>query len=331
MVVNQQIKADLPFAKMQALGNDFVVVESSNLEKLAMLSPRLQALADLGKNSQAARKTLSEMARLICDRHFGVGADGLIVVCPATDKQSLLAWQFFNSDGSVSSMCGNGLRCLARWTHLQSKTTLRKFSIETEAGAVAVEFADNDKITCDLNQPTLESNKIPVTGNTRKQVVQELIQIERAKFVATCLSMGNPHCVIFEPAISENDFLVSAEAIQAHDFFPEGVNVEFAQVLDAGKNGKPSHVKVFVCERGCGPTLACASGAAAVCVAGVLEGRLQRETRVDMPGGTLAVSWSADDNHVRITGPANQIYSGVFDLSGSLSGSGSLNSGGKDN
>jgi diaminopimelate epimerase len=316
MVVNQQTRADLPFAKMQALGNDFVVVEASELERLAQRFPPLGFLQEIATSSDGPGKNLglSQIARILCDRHFGVGADGLIVVCPPTNSESLLAWRFFNADGSQSSMCGNGLRCLARFAQLQGKTKEKCFSIETEVGAVALELKDDEQISCDLNQPILASNKIPVAGNQREPVVKEKLSVQDKEFVISCVSMGNPHCVVFEPNILADDFVNYAQAIQAHDFFPEGVNVEFVQVLPTLAEDETSHVKVFVCERGCGPTLACASGAAAVLVAGVLEGRLQRKTKVEMPGGTLEVNWSADDNHVRITGPASRIYNGVFDL-----------------
>jgi diaminopimelate epimerase len=290
------------FTKMQALGNDFVFVDERDL---AAIPASKQLLQDLPLHGAL-------LARAVCDRHFGIGADGLIVVRKAQDPQCAVSWLYLNSDGSQSAMCGNGLRCLALYSVENGLVNERQFKVETAVGAVGVSMIDSDCITSDLGEPTLSSAGIPVAvvaaaGNT-KEVVRHSLQSGKTQFNATCVGLGNPHCVIFESPVAADERALLAPQIQALPFFPEGVNVEFVDVLS------PAEARVFVWERGCGPTLACASGAAAVLVAGVLEGRLSRQATIRLPGGALLVSWSEDDRHVRITGPARTMFKGAFDL-----------------
>jgi diaminopimelate epimerase len=289
----------LPFAKMQGLGNDFVVVAEQDL-----LNGRIGA--GIVRN---AEKEFGRLAKALCNRHFGIGADGLIVVQSSNRDGCDFGWTYINNDGSPSDMCGNGLRCVALWALDRGIVDNRNFTVSTAKGPVPVVFKDLDHITVDLGEPFLNSNVIPVAGPKRDKVVKEIIEIADHKLVATCVSMGNPHCVIFEPGLNPLEYDVFAPQIQQLPFFPEGVNVEFVVTENQ------QCARVFVWERGCGPTLACASGAAAVAVAGVLEGRLQRKTRIDLPGGSLEAEWSETDNHVRITGPARETYRGTVDLS----------------
>ncbi|HEY9871543.1 MAG TPA: diaminopimelate epimerase [Candidatus Obscuribacterales bacterium] len=282
----------LEFAKMQALGNDFVVVSQTDLERLHPV----RCQEDLGK-----------VAAALCNRHFGVGADGLVVVRQPDRPDCQLGWAYFNCDGSTAAMCGNGLRCLGLWAVERQLVDRQPFKVSTAHGPVEIDVRDRDSITVDLGQPVLDSSSIPIAGPPRKKVVQEQLTVEDSTFSFTCVSMGNPHCVIFNPAVDPHDYLHLAPLIQHLNLFPEGVNVEFALTDD------PGHAKVFVWERGCGPTLACASGAAAVLVAGVLEGRLVRQATIGLPGGCLAVWWG-EDGHVRLTGPAREIYRGAVDL-----------------
>lgn len=288
----QERPAVLEFAKMQGLGNDFVVVSQTDLERLHPVHWQ----EDAGKIAEA-----------LCNRHFGVGADGLILVREPDRPDCQLGWAYFNSDGSTAAICGNGLRCLGLWAAERELVARQPFRVSTAHGPVEIAVRDRDSITVDLGQPVLDSTSIPIAGPPRKKILKEQLAVEDSTFSFTGVSMGNPHCVIFNPAVDPHDYLHLAPLIQNLDLFPEGVNVEFALTDD------PGHAKVFVWERGCGPTLACASGAAAVLVAGVLEGRLARQATIELPGGCLAVSWGGD-GHVRLTGPAREIYRGAVDL-----------------
>ena len=289
----------IAFTKMQALGNDFILVEERELA----LNPDGQSLlTDLGQ--QGAR-----LARNICDRRLGIGADGLIIVRKPQNPECSVAWMYFNSDGSISAMCGNGLRCLGLFSVETKLVTSDEFKVETAVGPSTVKVIDQDIITSDLGVPLLASGQIPLSGEHRDSVLKETLSIDGQTLIATCVNVGNPHCVIFNSGLDEEEMRLLAPKIQQLPLFPEGVNVEFAQVTSS------SHANVFVWERGCGATLACASGAAAVLVAGVLEGRLTRAVTIDLPGGSLRVWWSDADDHIHITGPAQTVFRGVFDLS----------------
>ena len=294
----------LPFSKMQALGNDFIVVGQDNLERA------LSALK-LKITEQSEKECLVSLARKVCERRFGVGADGFIVVRRKAGSKNL-GWTYLNNDGSASLMCGNGLRCLALWAVQNNWVSGERFYVETGKGPVEIVYASPDSITTDLGEPVLLPQLIPVQVTSDSPVVAYKFQIGNDSFKISCVSMGNPHCVIFVE--SDPDRLMMerlATSLQTNDFFPEGVNVEFARVIS--KN----HVRVVVYERGCGRTLACASGAAAVTVAGFLEGRTGRDLGIELEGGLLAVNYSLQDNHLRISGPARLVYEGQINL-GSL-------------
>ncbi len=291
-------KSFLDFAKMQALGNDFVVVSQADLER---------AWAGTGR-PQSSDNGLPAIAEALCNRHFGIGADGLIVVREPDRPDCQFGWTYVNSDGSASAMCGNGLRCVALWAVEREVVNKESFKVATDVGPVAITFEDRDRISVDLGEPVLDSVSIPIAGVPRKKVLRESVQVDGMTLEITCVNMGNPHCVVFNAHVDPEEYLHLAPLIQSLNIFPEGVNVEFALTDSA------DHAKVFVWERGCGPTLACASGAAAVLVAGVLEGTLQRRAKIELPGGTLNVEWSQADDHVRLTGPAREIYRGTVDL-----------------
>jgi diaminopimelate epimerase len=301
-VVTSGKSAVLPFTKMQALGNDFVVVSEQELSA---------CLSECGLPGPWQEQSAG-LARLLCDRHFGVGADGLIVARAAQRVDCELSWLYTNSDGSPAVMCGNGLRCLALWAVNRQVVKPPAFAIETAIGPVAVQFRGQDEIEIDLGEPILGSERIPVHGQPRQPVLKEKLPVGTPPLTASCVSMGNPHCVIFEPDASEDQLASLAAEIQAAPFFPEGVNVEFAFAE------RTNLVRVLVWERGCGATLACASGAAATVVAGVLEDRLERTSEVKLPGGSLSVTWSAENNRVSLSGPARESFSGTIDLSALL-------------
>ena len=316
----------LPFTKMQGLGNDFVVVDGRAFS------------GELGRLlATDSKKKLSLLARVLCDRHYGIGADGLIIVFHENlnavlagqhalsgivtaypDARSCsAAWIYINGDGSSSDMCGNGLRCLGLYIRNHVKSSPQSVQVATACGPVAVLVQSEESITVDLNKPILASEAIPTNVKGQSELVRHPVQIEldgkRVSLSVTCVSMGNPHCVLFDDAYAacergDRVLAAMAEKLQQLPLFPEGANIEFASVANQGK------VNVLIWERGCGPTLACASGAAATLVAGVLEDRVAREAQVCLPGGDLIISWSEKDGHVRMTGPAKQIYSAEIDL-----------------
>jgi diaminopimelate epimerase len=296
-------RLEIPFAKMQGLGNDFVFIDAADLEKSASGRDLL---------SQWATKKAG-LARALCDRRFGIGADGLILVRKTKDARCLLGWSYTNSDGSPSAMCGNGIRCLALWAHRRGLIDKGELFVDTEIGAIPVDFQSAELITTDLGEPVLDSEHIPMSGQAREKVLRAPLTLNERTVRVTCVNMGNPHCVLFEHGLSEESLAAIASQVQLHPSFLEGVNVEFVRVESPTR----AHVDVF--ERGAGRTLACATGAAAVLVAGVLEESLQRKAQIVLPGGPLHIEWSAHDGHVRISGPAKFVFDGNVDLSPLLS------------
>lgn len=301
---------------MQGLGNDFVVIDGSDL--------------DVDRFDTSAAR--AELARALCDRRLGIGADGLILMLDHT-KVSIreilnyegcddcnISWIYVNGDGSPSEMCGNGLRCAALWARLNNKTTAESFVIATQMGKKEIVFKNADEITISLGEPILQPDKIPVVSAETNSFVRQPIGLENLS--ATCVSMGNPHVVLFDIAptaqgveigaggvkFPKNYFEV-APTIQQLKIFPNGVNVEFAIVESR------SRMRLFVYERGCGATLACGTGAAAALVAGVLEKRIDRRATIQLPGGCVTVEWNENDKQIRLTGPAAVSFSGIFDLS----------------
>jgi diaminopimelate epimerase len=281
------------------------------------------------------------VAIFLCDRRFGVGADGLLLGMNMLEPeqrraaQSIyhnsfysadLAWTYTNSDGSSSDMCGNGLRCLALWAH-QRGLVETSFSILTPIGPVQVNIQSPDRIEVLLGEPRLAPVQIPFQGGGgAKNLVRYPLEVGDHKIEATCVNVGNPHCVIFAnefvdkhrvhlPVIggeSSNFFPPElakiARQLQEGDYFPEGANIEFVWLQS------PTSVETIVYERGCGPTLACGSAAMAVLVAGVLEERMAREAQVTLPGGTLTIGWREKDNRISMRGPAEHVFSGQIEL-----------------
>jgi diaminopimelate epimerase len=312
----------LSFTKMQALGNDFVVVDGRDL-----------FLNDVGlKLLRSWRSAAPTLAQELCNRHTGIGADGLILmlgshllkscselkICPADAQinKTDIGWIYTNGDGSPSDMCGNGLRCVVLLSHSHKLVAGHVSTIYTDAGPISCRYDSPSSISIDLGKPKLHPRQIPLSVTTTEQFVHQPLLVSTAareyRLQVTCLSMGNPHCVIFNEytnvGFADPELTALAAEIQDSSLFPQGVNVEFASVL------APDRVRVLVWERGCGPTLACASGAAATVVAGVLEKKIGRDCAVELPGGRLSVSWSESDDHVRITGPAHEVFEGQIDL-----------------
>ncbi|XP_042429374.1 diaminopimelate epimerase, chloroplastic-like [Zingiber officinale] len=281
----------LQFVKYQGLGNDFIMVDNRDTSE---------------------PKVTPEQAVKLCDRNFGVGADGVIFVLPGVDGTDY-TMRIFNSDGSEPEMCGNGVRCFARFiAELENSTGIRSFRIHTGAGLIVPEIQNDGKVKVDMGQPILDPVNIPtkLPANKNGSVVRGELTVDGKAWNVTCVSMGNPHCVTF--GTKAGDVLQLDELklgdigplFEHHEVFPARTNTEFVQVIS------PSHLKMRVWERGAGATLACGTGACAVVVAAVLEGHTQRKCVVDLPGGPLEIEWKEEDNHIYMTGPAELVFHG---------------------
>ena len=272
------------FTKMQGCGNDYIYVD-------CFREPMPHDPAGL--------------SRAISDHHFGVGADGLILICPSDKADARM--RMFNADGSEAEMCGNGVRCVAKYVYEHGIARKPTLTIETGRGVLTLEVeARGDKVLqvrVDMGEPILEAAKIPTTlpGNPPIEV-----PLPGYDFKVTCVSMGNPHCVIFVEAITDQHINVSGPQIERATVFPRKTNVEFVKV------NRHDDVTFRVWERGSGETLACGTGSCAVAVAGVLAGRTQREITAHALGGDLQLLWSETDNHVYMTGPAIEVFSGEW-------------------
>lgn len=280
----------IEFTKMHGAGNDYVYVNGFT-----------NSLPD----------DLEKLAIDISHRRFGVGGDGLILILPS--KQADAQMRMFNADGSESEMCGNGIRCVAKYVYDHGIATRDELRIETGAGILSLKVHTKnglaDQITVDMGEPRLEASLIPTTlAPAGQQVVNVPIEIKGRKLFATCVSMGNPHCVIFVPEIDDELVLGIGPLIEKDDRFPKKVNVEFVEVLARGE------VNQRTWERGSGETWACGTGASAVCVAGVLTGRTDRTIVNNLIGGQLRLTWDEATNHVMMTGPATEVFTGRWQV-----------------
>ena len=271
------------FTKWQGCGNDFIVVDCTEREW----------------QDDAA------LARRICDRHYGVGADGILLVLPSETADFCM--RIINADGSEAEMCGNGIRCVARYLHDFGLTEKEEFTIETGAGVLVprliLEAGIVTGVRVDMGEPRLEGDIIPVTGFGMNRVIGEPITVQGREYRMTCVSMGNPHCVVFVEDAEAFPILAVGSSFERHACFPKKTNTEFVEVRDR------EHVRMRVWERGAAVTLACGTGACATAVAGVLNGKTERRVEVELDGGKLLVEW-ADNNHVFMTGPAEMVFSG---------------------
>lgn len=273
---------------MQGLGNDYVYID--------------------GHDQDLERFDLGKLAALVSDRHFGVGSDGMILILPSESADFRM--RIFNPDQSESNMCGNGMRCVARYVYDHGLTEKTDFEVETLAGIIkpslTVENGRVTSITVDMGEPRLERGAVPFAqGPADEPAVEEPIEVGGETIHVTPVSMGNPHCIIFVDDADEAPVEELGPQIEYHPTFPDRTNVEFVEVVDR------SHVKMRVWERGAGVTLACGTGASATCVACACTGRTERSVEVQLLGGTLQIEWH-DDNHVFMTGPAIEVFEGVL-------------------
>ncbi|HIE12938.1 MAG TPA: diaminopimelate epimerase [Desulfotomaculum sp.] len=271
----------MQFIKMHGLGNDFVITVGESIGP------------DPG-----------ELARRICDRHFGVGADGLVFILPAESAD--LQMRIFNPDGSEAEMCGNAIRCVAKYAFESGMVERTEFRMETGAGVLSprlfVEAGLVKEVEVDMGRPVLERERIPMQGPPGR-VINEPLDVAGEAYRITAVSFGNPHCVVFVTDVSAINLPVVGPVIENHPAFPRRTNVEFVQVLS------PDSTQVRVWERGAGETLACGTGACAAAVAGFLNGLTGRRVLVRLPGGDLSIFW-AEDDHVYMTGPAVAVFEG---------------------
>ncbi|MEF3305751.1 diaminopimelate epimerase [Paenibacillus sp. GYB003] len=275
------------FTKMHGLGNDFIVVSGET--RLPDDAPQL--------------------ALRYCDRHFGVGADGLVYILPSDIADFKM--RIINSDGSEAEQCGNAVRCVAKYVYDNGLTDKTELSIETVgAGAqpIGLNVVDGKvrSVRVDMGAPVLNGLDVPTTVDANP-VVRHPIEADGTEFRFTAVSMGNPHCVIYVDDATSFDVRRWGPKLETHELFPKKINVEFATVLSR------SHIAMRVWERGAGPTLACGTGACATLVAAVLDGRADRRATVSLEGGDLDIEWSEADNRVYMTGPAEIVYRGVLD------------------
>ena len=276
----------MKFTKLHGLGNDYVYINTLD--------------QDLSEYD------LPELARILSDRHFGIGADGMILVMPSDEADFRM--RVFNSDGSEAEMCGNGIRGLVKYVYDHGMTDETTVNIETGAGILRVALTVQEGVaaaaTVDMNSPRLVRRQIPMLGEPADEpVIEQPLEVDGRSFDITCVSMGNPHCVIFVDDVASFDVTGIGPQIENHELFPERTNVEFVSVADR------EHVKMRVWERGSGETLACGTGACAAVVAGVLTERTERQVQVELLGGELQIEWH-EDEHVFMTGPATEVFSG---------------------
>ena len=277
----------MEFTKMHGLGNDFVI---------------LNCLEETVTNP-------SELAQNMCDRNFGIGADGLVLVLPSDVEEADFRMRIFNPDGSEPEMCGNAIRCFAKYLYERGLTTKTDLNVETLAGIIKpkliLEDGEVELVKVDMGQPRLKRSEIPMKGEESKQIVQEPLYVDGEEFKVTCVSMGNPHCVIFVDDAEEAPVRELGPKIETHDLFPEDINVEFIEVMNE------EELKMRVWERGAGVTLACGTGACGSTVAAILNDFTEQKVTVHLLGGDLVIEW-ADDNHVYMSGPATEVFTGDY-------------------
>ena len=274
----------IKITKMQGCGNDFVVLDYKEFKKMDM--------------------EMSEVAKKLCDRNFGIGADGLIIPNTEVDDADI-GWYFYNSDGTTAQMCGNGMRCFAKYVYDKKLVTKNEFTVKTLAGIMRPQVFENGLIKVNMSKPILESEKIPFLPNHN---LNYKISVKDRIFEGNAISMGNPHFVIF---IKDDENILElakkyGPEIEVSAEFPEKTNVEFIKIKSSKK------IELCVWERGCGITLACGTGACASTVAGILNGYLENSVDVELLGGVVNVTWNGVSNNVKedvfLKGPAEYVF-----------------------
>lgn len=275
----------IAFSKYHGLGNDFILIDNRDSSEPCITQ---------------------EQAVQWCDRNFGIGADGVIFLLP---NQTM---RIFNSDGSEPEMCGNGIRCLAKFMadlgiapERLDKLPQPYYNIQTGAGSIVPQLDADGRVTVDMGEPRLLAAEIPTTlVDPQNKAVNAPLEVDGRAWAVTTVSMGNPHCITFVDDVVGISLAEIGPKFEHHPVFPQRTNTEFIQVVN------PSYIKMRVWERGAGATLACGTGACAAVVAGVLNGLCDRTCTVNLPGGDLQIHWSAENNRLLMTGPAQKVFTG---------------------
>ena len=282
----------MKFTKMQGLGNDYVYV---NCFKEKIHNP-------------------PEVAKIVSDRHFGIGSDGLIMINPS--KVADFEMEMYNADGSRGEMCGNGIRCVAKYVYDYGLTDKTHISVETLGGIKYLDLTVKDGkvalVRVDMGEPELDPEKIPIImkgySDETDRVLNAQIKVDGKEYHMTGVSMGNPHDVVYIDDVQGLAIEKIGPKFENHERFPQRINTEFARVIDR------KTVEMRVWERGSGETLACGTGACAVAVASILNGYTEREVEIRLLGGNLQIEWNEEDNHVYMTGPATVVFDGEIEL-----------------
>jgi diaminopimelate epimerase len=274
----------IQFTKMHGLGNDFMVVDG--VTQNVFFSP--------------------EQIRRLADRNFGIGFDQLLLVEPPYDPDLDFHYRIFNADGSEVEQCGNGARCFARFVRNKGLTNKNKIRVSTSSGKMTLRLERDGTVTVNMGVPILEPSLIPFKA--KKPEKTYLLQTAQQTFLCGAASMGNPHCVLDVEDVTSAAVAEIGALLTKHERFPRGVNVGFMQVINSG------HIKLRVYERGAAETLACGTGACAAVVVGQIQGKLDQQVRVDLPGGTLTINWEGEGKPLWMTGPAQHVYDGQIQL-----------------
>lgn len=278
--------ATLPFVKMHGIGNDYVYVDC--------FAHRVAEPAAL--------------AQRVSPRRTGIGSDGLILICPSTVADCRM--EMYNADGSRGAMCGNGIRCVGKYVADHGLSASNPLRVETDSGIKVLELTRRGgtvaSVTVDMGEPILDGPRIPVAAEGR--VIDAPLAVAGVEYRVTCVSMGNPHCVVFTDDVEALDLERLGPGFEHHAFFPNRVNTEFVRVEG------PSLLRMRVWERGSGETAACGTGACAALVAAVLTGRAERRATLRLNGGDLGIEWRAADGHVLMSGPAEEVFRGEIEV-----------------
>jgi diaminopimelate epimerase len=276
----------IEFTKYHGLGNDFILIDNRHQPE-PILTP--------------------EQAADLCDRHFGIGADGVIFALPGQNHTDY-TMRIYNSDGSEPEMCGNGIRTLAKFiADLEGQNAKTQYRIHTLAGVITPQLLPDGQIKVDMGEPRLLAAEIPTTlGSPDQKIVELPLEVAGQSWSVTCVSMGNPHCITFVEDVSAINLETIGPLFEHHGGFPQRTNTEFIEIIQR------DYVKMRVWERGAGVTLACGTGACAAVVAGVLAQKCDRQAKVELPGGILAIEWSEIDQRLYMTGPAVRVFTGTI-------------------
>ncbi|MFA4919747.1 MAG: diaminopimelate epimerase [Thermodesulfovibrionales bacterium] len=303
------------FTKMHGLGNDFILIDCTT-QAFSAQSPhspqRIRLSAEATRRGE--RSALSNLSKNLCHRRFGIGADQILLLYPS--RTADFRMRIFNADGSEVEMCGNGIRCLAKYIWSRRLSGKAILNIETPAGIIKPQ-KKGKLVRVDMGEPVFEPEKIPVKISQKSEVrsqksekniiIDYPLKIEDREFKITCVSMGNPHAVIFIDNVADFPVTYYGPLLEKHKLFPKKTNVEFIEALNS------SEIKMRVWERGSGETMACGTGASAAAVASNLKGLTGKNVTVRLTGGDLFIEW-AENNHVYMTGPAVEVFTGEIKI-----------------